>query len=127
MITLMGSARETLPTFAYVKYSDWFLLTCLVFVFGALVEYAVVNFYDNSKLVKKRRSHPAVKHEINYTMNEDVELEMGQIKVCTNNITCPKKICYIASKHLLVRTGKIKNLIMRTTTVLSVRICELDY
>lgn len=45
MITISNSARAPLPKVSYTKAIDWFLLMCLVYVFGALMEYAIVNFY----------------------------------------------------------------------------------
>ena len=33
---------------SYVKALDWFLLACLLFVFGSLLEYAVIQFSLNN-------------------------------------------------------------------------------
>jgi len=54
MITISNSARAPLPKVSYTKAIDWFLLMCLVYVFGALMEYAIVNFYS-CKVQNKRR------------------------------------------------------------------------
>ncbi|XP_046852002.1 gamma-aminobutyric acid receptor subunit beta-like [Xenia sp. Carnegie-2017] len=43
MVTISGNARAELPRVSYVKAIDWYLLTCLLFVFGAMLEYTLVN------------------------------------------------------------------------------------
>ena len=55
MITLTASVRNSLPRVTYVKYSDWILTTCLVYVFGALVEFAVINFHDSLEARKREK------------------------------------------------------------------------
>lgn len=57
MVTISGSARAGLPRVSYVKAIDWYLLVCLLFVFGAMLEYTLVSicyvknrhFIDRSK------------------------------------------------------------------------------
>ena len=57
MVTISGSARAGLPRVSYVKAIDWYLLVCLLFVFGAMLEYTLVSicyvknrhFLDRSK------------------------------------------------------------------------------
>lgn len=68
MITLTAAVRNSLPRVTYTKYSDWFLMTCLVYVFGALVEFAVINFHDSLEA----RKHETVKCKLN-----DVDMESG--------------------------------------------------
>lgn len=66
MITISNSARAPLPKVSYTKAIDWFLLMCLVFVFGALMEYAVVNFYAckyKKRKPQKRRNKKCQEHE----------------------------------------------------------------
>lgn len=53
MITLTSAVRNSLPRVTYVKYSDWILMTCLVYVFGALVEFAIINFHDSLEARKR--------------------------------------------------------------------------
>lgn len=43
MVTISGSARAGLPRVSYVKAIDWYLLICLLFVFGAMLEYTIVS------------------------------------------------------------------------------------
>ena len=66
MITISNSARAPLPKVSYTKAIDWFLLMCLVFVFGALMEYAVVNFYacKYKKRKPRKRRNKKVSQEL---------------------------------------------------------------
>jgi hypothetical protein len=57
MVTISGSARAGLPRVSYVKAIDYYLLICLLFVFGAMLEYTLVSivyvktkhYYDHNK------------------------------------------------------------------------------
>lgn len=55
MITLTAAVRNSLPRVTYTKYSDWILILCLVYVFGALVEFAVINFHDSLETRKREK------------------------------------------------------------------------
>ena len=44
MTTLVSSSRASLPKVSYVKAIDWYLLACLIFVFGTLLEYTIVSY-----------------------------------------------------------------------------------
>lgn len=44
MTTINTHLRETLPKIPYVKAIDMYLMGCFVFVFLALLEYALVNY-----------------------------------------------------------------------------------
>ncbi|XP_068703425.1 gamma-aminobutyric acid receptor subunit beta-3-like [Montipora foliosa] len=54
MTTLISSARASLPKVSYVKAIDWYLLLCLIFVFGSILEYTFVAFILN---IKKKSQH----------------------------------------------------------------------
>jgi hypothetical protein len=55
MTTLISSARANLPKVSYVKAIDWYLLLCLIFVFGSILEYTCVTFViANRKRAKKK-------------------------------------------------------------------------
>jgi hypothetical protein len=41
--TMSGGARASLPKVSYIKAIDIWMISCLVFVFSSLIEYAVVN------------------------------------------------------------------------------------
>ncbi|KAJ7331583.1 Gamma-aminobutyric acid receptor subunit beta-2 [Desmophyllum pertusum] len=53
MITLTSAVRNSLPRVTYTKYSDWILILCLIYVFGALVEFAIINFHDSLEARKR--------------------------------------------------------------------------
>lgn len=55
MITLTAAVRNSLPRVTYTKYSDWILILCLVYVFGALVEFAIINFHDSLEARKREK------------------------------------------------------------------------
>ncbi|XP_078678316.1 gamma-aminobutyric acid receptor subunit pi-like isoform X1 [Branchiostoma floridae x Branchiostoma belcheri] len=55
--TFVTSARASLPKISYIKAVDVYLLMCFFFVFGALLEYAVVSFEST------RRKRKAAKRE----------------------------------------------------------------
>jgi len=53
MITTQTSnSRSSLPKVSYVKALDIWMATCLLFVFAALLEYAVVNFLSRQTKMK---------------------------------------------------------------------------
>lgn len=52
MTTLISSARANLPKVSYVKAIDWYLLLCLIFVFGSILEYTCVTFV----IAKRKRA-----------------------------------------------------------------------
>ena len=56
MTTLISSARASLPKVSYVKAIDWYLLLCLIFVFGSILEYTFVAYIINIRNKNKRKS-----------------------------------------------------------------------
>lgn len=56
MTTLISSARASLPKVSYVKAIDWYLLLCLIFVFGSILEYTFVAYILNIKNKSKQKS-----------------------------------------------------------------------
>lgn len=56
MTTLISSARANLPKVSYVKAIDWYLLLCLIFVFGSILEYTCVTFVIAKKKRAKKRA-----------------------------------------------------------------------
>lgn len=61
MTTLISSARASLPKVSYVKAIDWYLLLCLIFVFGSIMEYTFVAFILNIKKTKTKKREAALK------------------------------------------------------------------
>lgn len=72
MITLTSAVRNSLPRVTYVKYSDWILMTCLVYVFGALVEFAIINFHDSLEARKRDKLKNKLKN---------IDMERGVSKI----------------------------------------------
>lgn len=56
MTTLISSARASLPKVSYVKAIDWYLLLCLIFVFGSILEYTFIAFMINVRNKSKKKS-----------------------------------------------------------------------
>lgn len=48
MTTLSSVARTSLPRVSYVTAMDLFVTVCFLFVFAALMEYAMLNYYSSS-------------------------------------------------------------------------------
>lgn len=55
MTTLISSARASLPKVSYVKAIDWYLLLCLIFVFGSILEYTFIAFMINVRTKNKKK------------------------------------------------------------------------
>ena len=67
--TLANSIRSTLPPVSYSKSIDYYLLACFLFVFAALVEFAVVGITD----IKWKNLTKAEKKE----MKRQIAMENG--------------------------------------------------
>ena len=52
--TMSGGARASLPKVSYIKAIDIWMISCLVFVFASLIEYAVVNVLSRRPPVTNR-------------------------------------------------------------------------
>lgn len=48
MTTLSTVARNSLPRVSYVTAMDLFVTVCFLFVFAAMIEYAMLNYYSYS-------------------------------------------------------------------------------
>ena len=84
MITISNSARAPLPKVSYTKAIDWFLLMCLVFVFGALMEYAVVNFYASVSKKKTPQKTSKKVSEINFLILQNKKYLNVFQPICKN-------------------------------------------
>lgn len=54
MTTISTGVRSSLPRISYVKAIDIYLVMCFIFVFAALLEYAVVNYTYWGRRAKKK-------------------------------------------------------------------------
>ena len=61
MITLTAAVRNSLPRVTYTKYSDWILMLCLVYVFGALVEFAAINFHESLEARRREKRNNSLR------------------------------------------------------------------
>ena len=43
---LIGVGRQDLPVVSYVKALDWYYIGCFIFVFAALCEFSIVNYFS---------------------------------------------------------------------------------
>uniref|UniRef100_A0AC34R394 Neurotransmitter-gated ion-channel transmembrane domain-containing protein n=1 Tax=Panagrolaimus sp. JU765 TaxID=591449 RepID=A0AC34R394_9BILA len=66
MSTMTAAISSKLPPVSYIKLVDIWLGACQIFVFGALLEYAVVAYLDSNR-------KPAALHLWHGTANGDVE------------------------------------------------------
>ncbi len=63
MTTISTGVRSSLPRISYVKAIDIYLVTCFIFVFASLLEYAAVNYlYWGAKA--KRRTQKSLEEKI---------------------------------------------------------------
>ncbi|CAD5114938.1 DgyrCDS3969 [Dimorphilus gyrociliatus] len=53
MTTQASSSRQSLPRVSYIKAIDIWMATCLVFVFAALLEFAIVNVLSRNEIRRK--------------------------------------------------------------------------
>ncbi|CAH1777603.1 unnamed protein product [Owenia fusiformis] len=86
MTTQSAGARQTLPKVSYVKAIDIWMSTCLLFVFGGLIEFAVVNVLSR-KEVRARMSIRRKPEELN--KNEYEMVENGSSKKAPTYIRDP--------------------------------------
>jgi hypothetical protein len=73
MTTISTGVRSSLPRISYVKAIDIYLVTCFVFVFSALLEYAAVNYTYWSERAKKRKRINQIINQ-NIVIFQDLEL-----------------------------------------------------
>ncbi|OCT88351.1 gamma-aminobutyric acid receptor subunit beta-2 isoform X1 [Xenopus laevis] len=76
MTTINTHLRETLPKIPYVKAIDMYLMCCFVFVFMALLEYALVNyiFFGRGPQRQKRAAERAA-----VANNEQMRMEINKM------------------------------------------------
>lgn len=77
MTTINTHLRETLPKIPYVKAIDMYLMGCFVFVFLALLEYALVNyiFFGRGPQRQKRAAEKSATAN-----NEKMRMDPNKVK-----------------------------------------------
>lgn len=83
MTTINTHLRETLPKIPYVKAIDMYLMCCFVFVFLALLEYALVNyiFFGRGPQRQKKIAEKAAKANNEKIRSEDKVLSSGESQI----------------------------------------------
>ncbi|KAM4747550.1 gamma-aminobutyric acid receptor subunit beta-2 isoform 1-T1 [Rhinophrynus dorsalis] len=82
MTTINTHLRETLPKIPYVKAIDMYLMGCFVFVFMALLEYALVNyiFFGRGPQRQKKAAERAASAN-----NEQMRMEVNKVQYVSQN------------------------------------------
>ncbi|XP_066274213.1 gamma-aminobutyric acid receptor subunit pi-like isoform X2 [Branchiostoma lanceolatum] len=80
---IVAKVKSTLPRVSYIKAIDVYLGVCLVYVFGAVAEYAAVNHkYYTFALMQRRRKMRAMRRQGNragiQSFSEESSGEMGE-------------------------------------------------
>ncbi len=85
MTTINTHLRETLPKIPYVKAIDMYLMGCFVFVFLALLEYALVNyiFFGRGPQRQKKAAEKASKAN-----NEKMRMDPNKVRLSVTHHQC---------------------------------------
>ena len=86
MASFLIGEQEGFPSVSYIRAIDIYLITCFVFVFGCMVEYAIVHyakrFAEKGELQKKSNKEVLVnlwKRDINSVL---ILVSFGYEKMC---------------------------------------------
>ncbi|KAM8974267.1 gamma-aminobutyric acid receptor subunit beta-2 isoform 1-T1 [Pelodytes ibericus] len=98
MTTINTHLRETLPKIPYVKAIDMYLMGCFVFVFMALLEYALVNyiFFGRGPQRQKKAAERAASAN-----NEQMRMEVNKVGQFNTHMD--------PHENILLTTLEIKN------------------
>ncbi|XP_026714004.1 gamma-aminobutyric acid receptor subunit beta-2 isoform X3 [Athene cunicularia] len=108
MTTINTHLRETLPKIPYVKAIDMYLMGCFVFVFMALLEYALVNyiFFGRGPQRQKKAAEKAASAN-----NEKLRMDVNKDRRIIGTYHCPEMYSTKMDPHenILLSTLEIKN------------------
>ena len=88
MTTINTHLRETLPKIPYVKAIDMYLMGCFVFVFLALLEYALVNYIFFGRGPQRQKK---AAEKISTANNEKMLMDpnkVGDVTQSTSSLCC---------------------------------------
>uniref|UniRef100_A0A8C8YU48 Gamma-aminobutyric acid type A receptor subunit beta2 n=1 Tax=Prolemur simus TaxID=1328070 RepID=A0A8C8YU48_PROSS len=121
MTTINTHLRETLPKIPYVKAIDMYLMGCFVFVFMALLEYALVNyiFFGRGPQRQKKAAEKAASannekmrldvNKVNLDGNQGLGKRMTQIKPHCSDCCDSSPLQMDPHENILLSTLEIKN------------------
>uniref|UniRef100_A0A8C0JJE6 Gamma-aminobutyric acid type A receptor subunit beta2 n=2 Tax=Caniformia TaxID=379584 RepID=A0A8C0JJE6_CANLU len=118
MTTINTHLRETLPKIPYVKAIDMYLMGCFVFVFMALLEYALVNyiFFGRGPQRQKKAAEKAasannekMRLDVNKVNSEGPGKRMGSFSKIIKLISDGGTIRMDPHENILLSTLEIKN------------------
>ena len=58
--------KNGFPSVSYIRAIDIYLITCFMFVFGALVEYAMVHYFSHPASAKDENSREKGSHPVSF-------------------------------------------------------------
>jgi hypothetical protein len=104
MTTLITSTNEALPKISYIKAIDIYLFTCFLMVFGSLLQYATVGYFESSTKGTDKRF--AINPVLTASENRDLtDSKRGSSEI--GGKIRPGLFYQIISRHSASRTDKV--------------------
>ncbi|XP_074650879.1 glycine receptor subunit alpha-2-like [Tubulanus polymorphus] len=88
MITQTSGVQQSLPRVSYVKAIDVWMSTCLLFVFTALLEFAIVNVYSRKEIKQRTKKISASPSNDDTSVNV---ISSGKENIADNDIANNKE------------------------------------
>lgn len=96
MTTINTHLRETLPKIPYVKAIDMYLMGCFVFVFLALLEYALVNyiFFGRGPQRQKKAAEKTLTAN-----NEKMRMDPNKVGIANLHLSAMVPWCHLPNRY----------------------------